>query len=69
MLERRKDVPALDRFLMSHRTCAKCGAPATLVDHYIAHNGDEALMFLEENLIPVCRECHSLTEATCERTQ
>lgn len=38
--------------------CA-CGAPATLVDHRIAHKGDQRLFWDVANWQPSCKPCNS----------
>lgn len=46
------------QFLEVHPTCCKCGAPATVVDHVVAHKGDRALFWERTNWQPLCRPCH-----------
>ena len=50
----------MGRYLQSHKTCTRCGAPATHVDHMIPHGGDECLMFDKNNWRASCHACHSL---------
>jgi 5-methylcytosine-specific restriction enzyme A len=35
-----------------------CGYPATVVDHIIAHNGNDALMYDWSNLQAMTKQCH-----------
>lgn len=55
-------VTPLDRYLVSHPTCERCGEPSVLVDHVIPHHGDDMLIFMRENMRAVCRACHSLLQ-------
>jgi 5-methylcytosine-specific restriction protein A len=45
-------------YLASHRTCVRCGAPATIVNHRIAHKGDMKLFWDRKNWEAVCKPCH-----------
>ena len=45
-------------FLEAHPTCSHCGAPATVVDHVVAHKGDKALFWARSNWQPMCQPCH-----------
>ena len=52
------------RFLQKHPYCIECYRqgrirPATDVDHIKPHKGNHFLMWNEENLQPLCHECHS----------
>ena len=38
--------------------CARCGAPATVVDHKVPHRGDRALFDDPANLQSLCKPCH-----------
>lgn len=49
----------MGHYLLTHRQCARCGEPATLVDHVIPHRGDESLLFNPSNWVASCRRCHS----------
>jgi len=42
------------------RICLDAGVlvPASVVDHIVAHKGNEALFWSESNLRPLCKECH-----------
>lgn len=42
-----------------NRSCALCGAPATTVDHRIAHKGNQRLFWDRSNWQPVCKPCNS----------
>lgn len=45
-------------FLKYHPACARCYAPATVVDHIIAHKGDDALFWDKANWQALCKPCH-----------
>jgi len=45
--------------LPENRCCAVCGAPATAVDHIIAHKGDNGLFWDRANWRPICIACNS----------
>lgn len=45
-------------YLRSHPACVTCGAPATVVDHVVAHRGDMARFWDRTNWQPLCRACH-----------
>lgn len=51
-------------FLEAHPTCCKCGAPATVVDHVVAHKGDQGLFWARSNWAPMCKPCHDRKTAT-----
>ncbi|MCA0996301.1 HNH endonuclease signature motif containing protein [Alloyangia pacifica] len=36
-----------------------CCAPATVVDHIIAHRGDMTLFWDKANWQPLCKSCHN----------
>lgn len=46
-------------FLTHNPKCYCCGQPARVVDHWRAHKGDTALFEDPENMIPMCKSCHS----------
>jgi 5-methylcytosine-specific restriction protein A len=46
------------RVLQHWKTCAACGADATVVDHIIPHKGDRRLFHDPRNLMPMCKPCH-----------
>ncbi len=46
-------------FLTAHPTCARCGAPAKVVDHITPHRGDLKLFWSRSNWQPLCVPCHS----------
>lgn len=54
-------------FLAMFPTCAKCPAPATLVDHIKPHKGDTALFWDQRNWQPLCTTCHSKHKQREER--
>jgi len=54
-------------FLAAHPRCAKCKAPATVVDHIIPHKGDKRLFRNPVNWQPLCRHCHSCHKQREER--
>ena len=49
---------AREGFLAKHPTCARCGAPATIVNHKIPHKRDKSLFWLRTNWEPMCKPCH-----------
>lgn len=58
---------AREGFLAAHPKCAKCGAPATVVDHVTPHKGDKRLFWQRSNWQPLCTPCHSSTKQREER--
>ena len=54
-------------FLAKHPKCVKCGAPATVVDHVIAHKGDMRLFWDRNNWSPLCAHHHNSTKQSEER--
>lgn len=58
---------ARDAFLILHPRCACCGAPATLVDHVIAHRGDDRLFWDRTNWQALCTPCHNRHKQRQER--
>jgi 5-methylcytosine-specific restriction endonuclease McrA len=48
-------------YLQAHPWCSHpaCGAPATVVDHVIAHRGDQTLFWDGRNWAPLCARHHS----------
>lgn len=46
-------------FLRLNPYCAKCGGPATVVDHIIRHRGDQARFWDPHNHQPLCEPCHN----------
>jgi 5-methylcytosine-specific restriction endonuclease McrA len=45
-------------YLAIHRTCTRCGAPATIVNHKTPHRGDRSLFWRRSNWEAVCQPCH-----------
>lgn len=43
---------------LKQNTYCKCGAKATVIDHIIAHRGNEELFWDHGNWEPMCAECH-----------
>lgn len=54
-------------FLAAHPDCAMCTAPATTVDHIIAHKGDDRLFWDRSNWQSLCTRCHSRRKQRAER--
>lgn len=54
-------------FLALFPACARCGQPATVVDHITPHKGDRKLFWSRSNWQPLCRHCHSSTKQSEER--
>lgn len=46
-------------YLAMNKTCRRCGAPATVVDHIIAHKGDMRRFWDRSNWQPLCLPCNS----------
>lgn len=49
---------ARDTFLAKHSSCFRCGAPATVVHHAVAHKGDKKLFWRRDLWRPACKPCH-----------
>lgn len=62
---------ARDAFLKINDRCAwpKCGAPSTVVDHIIAHRGDDGLFWDRSNWQPLCAHCHNRHKQRVECNQ
>lgn len=45
-------------YLRDHPTCARCGSPATVVNHKQPHRGDRKLFWSRSNWEAVCKPCH-----------
>lgn len=45
-------------YLKAHAVCVRCGKPATVVNHKVAHKGDKRLFWSRSNWEPVCKPCH-----------
>jgi len=56
-------------FLKAHPKCARCEAPATVVDHKIPHRGDKKLFWNRSNWQPLCVTCHSRWKQSMERNR
>ena len=56
-------------YLASHPDCARCGSPATVVDHIVPHRGDMKLFWRRSNWQPLCASCHSSHKQRLERSQ
>lgn len=54
-------------YLKTHPTCARCGEPASVVDHVIPHKGDDRLFWDRTNWQPLCRHCHNSHKQALER--
>lgn len=46
-------------FLAVNGTCVRCGQPATVVNHKVAHKGDRRLFWRRSNWAAVCAPCHN----------
>ncbi|WEL95516.1 holin [Xanthomonas phage vB_XooS_NR08] len=60
-------------FLKSNPLCVYClednrTTAATVVDHIVAHRGDIDLFWSEDNLQPLCQQCHSSRKQSEERS-
>ncbi|MWK58721.1 HNH endonuclease [Pseudomonas otitidis] len=54
---------ARERFLNAHPLCCYCErqglvTAATVVDHIVAHQGDQELFWDQTNWQPLCKTCH-----------
>ena len=54
---------ARERYLLEHPLCVYCArqgltAAANVVDHKVAHRGDQELFWDESNWQPLCKPCH-----------
>ena len=63
---------ATEPFRMAHPFCVQCekegrDTPANVVDHIRAHNGDQRLMWDEDNWQSLCTACHNRKTAFGER--
>lgn len=54
-------------FLALHPRCARCGAPANVVDHKTPHRGDQAIFWDKTGWQPLCTPCHSGAKQRQER--
>lgn len=55
------------RWLRAFPYCAKCGAPANVVDHIVPHKGDPKLFWNESNWQSLCSSCHNSGKQSEER--
>lgn len=55
-----------DSFLRRNPLCAKCGKPASVVDHVVPHKGDWILFWKKENWQALCERCHNVKTATAD---
>jgi 5-methylcytosine-specific restriction endonuclease McrA len=58
---------ARKEYLAVYSSCARCGQPATLVDHRKAHKGNQTLFWDRANWQPLCTHCHSAAKQSEER--
>lgn len=54
-------------FLRINSKCYCCSQPARVVDHWRAHKGDMELFENPENMIPMCKSCHSIVTQLFDR--
>lgn len=52
------------QYLKKHSLCVQCGAsgrtvPAQVVDHVVAHKGDQVLFWDQGNWQALCERCHN----------
>ena len=52
-------------YLLLHPVCA-CGKPSEVVDHIIAHKGDQSLFWDESNWSAKCQSCHNRKTAAID---
>ncbi|WP_343728511.1 HNH endonuclease signature motif containing protein [Duganella sp.] len=60
-------------YLQHHPLCVLCQArglavEATVVDHKVAHQGNEDLMWNQENWQPLCKPCHDGEKQQLEKS-
>lgn len=55
------------RFLAVNPKCYACGEESCVVDHLVAHKGDEMLFKKIDNMIPMCTRCHNTVTAKFDR--
>lgn len=55
------------KFLGINNRCYACGDVARVVDHVMAHKGDEKKFWEPTNLIPLCKYCHDFVTASFDR--
>lgn len=55
------------RFLHYNPNCYMCGEKATIVDHVVAHKGDDVLFKALDNHIPLCKKHHDQITAMYDR--
>ena len=56
-------------FLKTNSKCARCAAPATVVDHITPHRGDMKLFWSRSNWQALCRPCHSRWKQSVEKRE
>lgn len=54
-------------YLAHHPLCAMCGDPATVVDHIVPHEGDQARFWDVTNWQPLCKPCHDGPKQRADR--
>jgi 5-methylcytosine-specific restriction endonuclease McrA len=54
-------------FLRENPICYACGNSARVVDHIVAHKGDEELFWKEDNFMPLCKSCHDIVTGNFDR--
>lgn len=54
-------------FLRINGKCYACGEKATVVDHLVAHKGDDKLFRKMDNHIPLCKMDHDTITAKFDR--
>lgn len=58
---------ASEQYRRAHPFCVECGKPAQMVDHTIAHEGDQARFWDRSNWRSMCHSCHNKkTHGTCQ---
>lgn len=55
------------RYLHHNPKCYACGRKATVVDHIVAHKGDEELFKNLTNHAPLCNSCHNYVTGKFDR--
>lgn len=55
------------KFLSYNPNCYSCGAVAQVTDHIEAHKGNDELFWRQDNMMPLCKTCHSTVTQLFDR--
>lgn len=59
---------ARQAFIKDNPSCTRCGKPATVVDHILAHKGNMVLFWNRANWQSLCTVCHNSWKQSLERS-